>query len=342
MNTFLRYCFAPSLFGLSIGLAVWLLDTHQAHPLWLLAVLLSALAVNLWVERRIPFRPRWNQDHHDTWRDTLHALTIEGGNVLFLLGLSALGGHVTLWALWPAHWPLALQLLLALVCADLGITLVHWASHRSARLWRLHAVHHSVERMYGFNGWMKHPLHQALEACGGVLPLLLLGMGEEVAVLLAFSVAIQLLLQHSNADIAWCGPASVMAWAPVHRWHHLRYGRAGDVNFGLFFTLWDRLLGTWFAADPEALAEDDLGIGSQPNYPRGYLQQLLAPWQRLPHQPCPPLPARLRSVDQAHAAHAQVGANAQQAAHAARQVGAVGKAGRVGGDGQAASSEHLP
>lgn len=42
--------------------------------------------------------------------------------------------------------------------ADLGITLMHWLSHRSALLWRLHAVHRSVHRIYGLNGLMKHPL----------------------------------------------------------------------------------------------------------------------------------------------------------------------------------------
>jgi sterol desaturase/sphingolipid hydroxylase (fatty acid hydroxylase superfamily) len=106
---------------------------------------------------------------------------------------------------------LALQLLLAIALADLGITLVHYASHRSPLLWRLHAVHHSVTRLYGFNGLMKHPMHQLLETLGGTLPLLLLGLPVEVASLLAFSVSIQLLLQHSNVDMhvaagAMCSP----------------------------------------------------------------------------------------------------------------------------------------
>ncbi|WP_312936374.1 sterol desaturase family protein, partial [Pseudomonas sp.] len=300
MNTLLRHLYAPGLFFLSIALATWLVF-RQASPFWLVGLLLLALLISHWVERRIPFRTRWNQDHQDTRRDRWHALTVEGGNVLFLAGLGALGGQLTLVPLWPDDWPLWLQLPLAIVLADLGITLVHWASHRHAGLWRLHAVHHSVERMYSFNGWMKHPLHQALEACGGVLPLLLLGLGQDVAVLLAFSVAIQLLLQHSNADIQGGGPWRWMAWAPAHRWHHLRYGRAGDVNFGLFLTVWDRLLGTWYSHDADALADADLGIGSQPYYPRDYLAQLLAPFRRLPSQPCPALPARLRSADQPHA-----------------------------------------
>jgi len=190
--------------------------------------------------------------------------------------------------LWPHQWGFGWQLLLAIIAADLGITLVHYASHRWAWLWRLHAVHHSVTRMYGFNGLMKHPLHQTAEALGGVLPLLLLGMPYPVAAVLAFAIAIQLLLQHSNVDMrpGWLG--KVMAWAPLHRFHHMRYGSAGDVNFGLFLTVWDHLLGTAFDA-PYRMRVDDLGIGSQPEYPQDYLGQLCAPFQALPHDP-PPLP----------------------------------------------------
>ncbi|MGK5048537.1 hypothetical protein ACQ4WP_21975 [Janthinobacterium sp. GB4P2] len=40
----------------------------------------------------------------------------------------------------------------------------------------------------------------------------------------------------------------VFAWAALHRFHHMKYGTAGDVNFSLFFTCRDRLLGTAFDA----------------------------------------------------------------------------------------------
>jgi sterol desaturase/sphingolipid hydroxylase (fatty acid hydroxylase superfamily) len=191
---------------------------------------------------------------------------------------------------------LALQLLVAIIAADLGITLVHYASHRSALLWRLHAVHHSVTRLYGFNGLMKHPLHQLLETLGGTLPLLLLGLPVEVALLLGFSVSIQLLLQHSNVDMRIGGLRHVFAWAPVHRLHHLKYGTAGDVNFALFLPLWDRLLGTALHLPGYALADDDLGIGDRPDYPQGYLAQLREPFNSAATHPPAVLPADLRQA----------------------------------------------
>lgn len=77
---------------------------------------------------------------------------------------------------------------------DAGITLAHFASHRITVLWRCHAVHHSARRMYGFNGLMKHPIHQSIETLAGTLPLIVLGLPSDVALVLVFAVAIQLLL----------------------------------------------------------------------------------------------------------------------------------------------------
>ena len=81
-----------------------------------------------------------------------------------------------------------------------------------------------------------------------MLPLLLLGIPERVMAVLAFAVAVQLLLQHANVDMRMGPLRHVFAWAPLHRFHHMKYGTAGDVNFGLFLTCWDRLLGTCFDA----------------------------------------------------------------------------------------------
>lgn len=126
---------------------------------------------------------------------------------------------------------------MAIIVADFGITLCHYSSHRIEWLWRFHAVHHSVKRMYGFNGLIKHPVHQALEVTAGTLPLVLVGMPFEVGLLLGFAVAIQLLLQHSNADMTIGPLRHFLALAPVHRFHHQKWAGIGDVNFGLFTCL---------------------------------------------------------------------------------------------------------
>ena len=54
------------------------------------------------------------------------------------------------------------------------------------------------------------------------------------------------------------------------------------------------LLGTAFDAPGYRLQQRDLGIGSQPDYPRDYPGQLLAPFRELPHGEVPELPEGLR------------------------------------------------
>lgn len=298
MRSLLRYTYAPLFAGGFIGGAIWLIGSQQLNELWLLALLLVAVALAFVAERLVPYQPEWNLPREDRWRDIWHALVNEGLNLLGVLSIPLLATWRPDFGLWPSAWPLWLQVLMAIVLADFGVTLMHWLSHRSALLWRLHAVHHSVTRMYGFNGLMKHPLHQGLEAVAGTLPLLLLGMPQQVAALLAFAIAIQLLLQHSNVDMRIGPLRHVFAWAPLHRFHHLKYGRAGDVNFALFFTVWDRLLGTAYYQPEYAVRSEDLGIGSQPHYPTGYLAHLLAPFRRQAEQPSPPLPNELRGSGQ--------------------------------------------
>jgi sterol desaturase/sphingolipid hydroxylase (fatty acid hydroxylase superfamily) len=179
---------------------------------------------------------------------------------------------------WPKQRPFAIQVIMALLLLDLGITLLHMVSHRIGWLWRLHAVHHSVDRMYGFNGLMKHPLHQALETGAGALPLVLLGVPQNVAAAAAFCVALQLLLQHSNADYR-VGPLRyLLAFNEGHRFHHLRYPGMGDVNFGLFTLIWDHLFGTFSFDANRRFTSTDIGIEAWPNYPRKYWPQLRQPF----------------------------------------------------------------
>lgn len=292
----MRSVYGPVFFLGFIGAAVFAVSRCML-VVWLLALLGLAIGVSLVCERIWPYQASWNEGKKDRLRDVIHAVVNETFNVLSIASIPLMAAWLPDSGLWPEHWPLGAQLLLAVVVADAGITLVHYASHRSPLLWRLHAVHHSVTRLYGFNGLMKHPLHQMLEALGGTLPLLLCGLPEDVAALLAFSIGIQLLLQHSNVDMRIGLLRHVFAWAPLHRLHHLKYGTHGDVNFALFFPVWDRLLGTALQLPDYRLAEDDLGIGDRPDYPVDYWAQLAQPFRDgAPAHPPAILPAALRDA----------------------------------------------
>ena len=292
----MRILYAPCLFFGFIGTALYLIHLG-ASIAWLLPLLAVAILLSFCCEALYPYKQAWASGTGEGPRDYLHAVVNETLNSLGIAAIALLPAWLPSSDCWPSHWAVHWQLLLAIPLADLGITLVHYASHRSALLWRLHAVHHSVTRLYGFNGLMKHPLHQLAEALGGVLPLVLLGLPQDVAALLAFSIAIQLLLQHSNADMRIGWLRHVFAWAPVHRLHHLKYGHVGDVNFALFLPLWDRLLGTALHLPGYALADDDMGIGDRPDYPVGYLAQLCEPWRDAnAEQPPASVPAALRAA----------------------------------------------
>lgn len=294
MKRILAGLYAPVFWVGFIGAGLWLVGVAGCSVEWLVPAFFVALAVSFLAEWAAPYERCWNQSAGDRARDVAHALVNETLNALGLLALPGLVALLSFDGVWPGDWPLWLQLALAIVIADAGISLMHYASHRVRWLWRLHAVHHSVQRLYGFNGLMKHPLHQLLEASAGLLPLLLLGIPLDVAALLAFAIAIQLLLQHSNVDMQLGPLRRVFAWAPVHRFHHMKYGRAGDVNFGLFFNLWDWLLGTAFYTQDYEMRQGDLGIGSRPDFPQGYMAQLLDPFApvSLSQEPAVPEPLR--------------------------------------------------
>lgn len=274
----IRYGYAPLMLlgvnGLGITLAA-----SGANKLWLLALLVAAIALSFAAERLLPYEETWNNSMGDAGRDTAHTFVNETLLLVSVGTIPLLAALVPGDGIWPATLPFVAQVLIAILIADLGLTLAHYASHKIDLLWRFHAVHHSVKRFYGFNGFMKHPLHQTIEMAAGVLPLVLLGMPVPVAAALSLTVGVQLLLQHSNTDYR-VGPFKyVLALNEGHRFHHLKWAGIGDVNFGLFTLLWDHLLRT-FSYDPTRnFTSDDLGMAAKPNYPVRYLPQLAEPFK---------------------------------------------------------------
>lgn len=283
MRTLLKITYAPAMLLGFNGAALAIVGSDLSR-LWLAPLLLAAIATSFLVERLIPYDPVWSRDAGDTGRDVAHAVVNEVSAYLAAAMIPLLALIAPDTGLWPTEWPLWGQLMLAILVADFGITLCHYFSHRYEWLWRFHAVHHSVKRLYGFNGLMKHPVHQAIETLAGTAPLVLIGIPFEIGLALGLAVALQVLLQHSNTDMR-IGPLRyLLALAPVHRFHHQKSAGLGDVNFGLFTNIWDHLLGT-AAFDPaKRFASGDLGIAAEPDFPVSYLGQLAAPFRKMPKE----------------------------------------------------------
>lgn len=184
------------------------------------------------------------------------------GGVLVLLGLAGVVGG-SLAALEPLSLedPLlagvagrslrtALEVGVGLVIFELVGYAYHRLAHAVPWMWRLHAVHHSSERMDWLASFRQHPLEIILVTLCQNAPLVLLGLplGSHALVLLALRlntvfVHADLPLPRCRA-IGWC--SELFATPAFHHRHHQRDGAVR--NFSAVFPWLDRLFGTHDAA----------------------------------------------------------------------------------------------
>ena len=169
--------------------------------------------------------------------------------------------------------PTAGSLVVVIVISDLFNYLAHRLLHRLTWLWRLHAVHHSSERLDWLATSRGHPIDQIVNLTAASLPVLALGGASYAPALIAFLYLYPFLL-HANArlPVRWLGLVFV---TPVfHHWHHAEETAAHDHNFGAIFSVWDRLFGTAIDSPsyPTAYGTGDGALDRQ-----DYLGQLVTP-----------------------------------------------------------------
>jgi ornithine lipid hydroxylase len=179
-------------------------------------------------------------------------------------------------SLWPSTWPLWGQLVMALIVAEFGYYWVHRLSHEVGWLWRFHAVHHSVSRLYWFNSGHFHPMDTLLNYSAEVVPLLLLGASPKVLVLFSVFTTMNGMLKHSNIDLR-LGPLNwLLSTAELHRWHHSKEPTEGNTNYGSNLVLWDLVFGTRFLPDQKPPV--DIGLSGVSDFPGSFVAQLRAPF----------------------------------------------------------------
>lgn len=241
------------------------------------------LALSLLVlERIMPWEPAWLRNDGQMWPDFLHTFITKTFVYWFTLAVTGLGFSEALRigdGIWPVGLPFVLQVLLALVIGEFGFYWSHRIGHEFKPIWRFHAVHHSVRRLWFFNTGRFH-VGDTLRAMLFGLPLLfMMGTPSEVMTWISVITAFFGLLTHCNVDMRTRWLHRWFNTPAMHRWHHSKRLYEGDKNYGENLLLWDRLFGTWYDADYRPSSD----IGIKEYMPRTYLAQLLAPlwWDRL-------------------------------------------------------------
>ena len=87
----------------------------------------------------------------------------------------------------------------------------------SAVLWRFHRIHHSMTELYWIRSAYTHPLEQLFILGAIMLPIALLGAGDQVVAVVAFLFGLSGLLQHANVDARSSVLNYVFATPEVHR-----------------------------------------------------------------------------------------------------------------------------
>jgi len=270
--------------------AIWWMG-QEGEPGLILAVITVATALILIVLERInPYYESWNRSQQDVGTDAIHAVVSQillpkYGEMALQVLLVGVAASLATWAgggVWPTHWPLALQLGLALIVGQFFEYWAHRAMHEVPLLWRLHATHHSPGRLYWLNAARFHPLDTFVSVVVSLTPIILLGATREVVILMGTWVAVHGLYQHCNVRLR-LGPLNYLfSMAELHRWHHSLVLEEANSNYGNNIILWDLVFGTfYFPRDREP--SEHIGLSDMKHFPKGYWGQLLSPfrWQRL-------------------------------------------------------------
>lgn len=271
----IRVAAYPLIFGGSTFAVMWILSqSAPVVPLGLLLVAVLGMASVAMLEQIAPYQREWLNDHGDLRADIAHALV--GFGLLALVAITLHAVRIDLPSIWPNDWPIWLQVFFAGAVMDLGLYIMHRSSHRSAWLWRLHAIHHSSERLYWLNGERRHPLSAVVLASPGLLVVVLMGAPPVIVSAWLALLTVHLAFQHANLDYTLGPLRHCFGVAEVHRWHHKREYEDAQVNFGEFWMLWDHLFGTYFD-QLENIRAGEIGLEDR-SFPTTYWRQLRWPF----------------------------------------------------------------
>jgi len=281
MRRALSYVWWPLLFATPVAAVTYGIQVGQAVLVFNIAYLALAVAIAV-LERSVPHEQAWLKNDGQVVPDIAHTLLNKGvaqGIVVLVtfMGAAELAAPKA-GAWWPGQLPFVAQVVLGLAIAEFGLYWKHRLAHEWRPLWRFHAVHHSVTRLWFLNTGRFH-LVDTLTGLAVAMPaLLLLGAPKDILIMVSAITAIVGILTHSNIEMR-CGVLNLVFNTPeLHRWHHSKVLAEGNRNYGENLMLFDQLFGTYF--NPARRPPVDIGIAQ--HMPATFWGQLAIPFTRAP------------------------------------------------------------
>ena len=250
ISSIIHYALQPFL--LFAALSCWYFNQQSliAYPLIVLGVQL----VLGFIEYQLPARPDWLLPakqkiglillviaifiYSGSIAAPFYAITLDPmlSDIRSLLGIDV----------WPHHWPMIGQVILAFFLSELIWYWFHRAEHRWSLVWRLsgHGAHHSFKNLSALNFGANHPLEYFVLLVPSAIVELLFGAGAAIggaAILLVTQASIV----HSNIPTNSKGIGWLLTTNRYHIHHHSLVIEESNTNYGCAVILWDRLFGTF-------------------------------------------------------------------------------------------------
>lgn len=262
-------------YGFSIGREVLFFNLSYT---WIVICLLL-------LEWKMPYRRDWRKSDGQLGVDLGHTILNKGLVQLFivqLLGLNLIDSSGNTFA---QQFPLFAQVVLGLVVSEIGLYAAHRLAHEWSWLWRFHAVHHSVKKLWLVNTGRFHFVDSFASVFASMPFLILSGISMDAIVWVSAITAYIGILTHCNVDMR-CGWLNYIFNTPnLHRWHHSTRPEEGNRNYGENLMLWDQLFGTYLYKKRENI--DFIGI--KEHMPAKLIDQLKMPfvWKKFQSEPDP-------------------------------------------------------
>ena len=187
-----------------------------------------------------------------------------------------------------------LATLVTMLAIDFSSYLAHLAMHRIPFLWSIHSVHHAAEKLTPLTTYRQHPLEPLiLNTCRGCASAIALALfhavfTKQTPVITVFGMGAGFFVYMFTTNLHHCPiPVRYPRWLRTvlisphhHQIHHSCDKRHHNRNFGVVFSIWDRLFATYFDAEP-SLGELRFGIDSSNADQHSLRAALLLPFKGL-------------------------------------------------------------
>lgn len=286
LKKILQWSIYPVFMAATFPIGFTLVEHGYDSRTFLATIIMFMVMGFIWapLERLMPFSRKWLGDKDTStdfmlftgskyWGDFISQPIKLATITLVVQEISPQIGH----DIWPRGLHPYLQVLLLLSVNDFFRYWYHRWMHQNEFMWRWHAVHHSSERLYWFNGTRSHPIEGLVQALIWGIPLAFVKAPVEVVFVTNLLGRVIGRFQHTNLDLKLGVFDYIFSTPKNHRYHHSKIAKIGHTNYGGDVIFWDILFGTFYLPKGKQ-PSDDIGIEEMPFYPKNFLGLMMAPF----------------------------------------------------------------